>query len=150
MDNACADAVVAEHLPGAYGFTMKTAANDYLHRVLPLRDPEQPRFWCIVVVRCTAGGLPDRSEPPWIGLRGLRREELAEAMGAIRANLSVWLSQPAQARLRELVLAPGAAAPSSRAEKPPGRGESGSLAPPAKSRDAESAATWTGELPGAG
>lgn len=150
MDEAGAVAVVAEHLPGAYGFTIKTAANEYLHRVLPLRDPEQPRFWCIVVVRCTAGGLPDRSQPAWIGQRGLRREELAEAMGAIRADLSVWLAQPAQSRLRELVLAPGAAAAVSPVAVPPGRDDGALLAAPAPSREAETAAAGGGERPGGG
>ena len=136
MDDAHAVAVVAEHLPGAYGFTMKTAANELLHRVLPLRDPDQPRFWCVVVVRCTAGGLPDRSEPAWIGRRGLRREELAEAMGAIRADLSAWLAQPAQAQLRELVLVPGAAAaPVSPTAGLPGHGGAAPAGPAGEARE---------------
>jgi hypothetical protein len=87
---------------------MKTAANGFLHRVLPLRDPDQPRFWCVVVVRCTPGGLPDQSVPVWIGQRGLRRDELSETMEAIRADLSAWLAEAAQAQLREWVLTPGA------------------------------------------
>jgi hypothetical protein len=108
--SARAVAIVAEHVTGAYGFTMKTVANEFLHRVLPLRDPDEPRFWCVVVVRCTAGGLPDRSQPPWVGRRGLRREELPETMGEIRADLSAWLAQPEQTELREWVLVPGAVA----------------------------------------
>jgi hypothetical protein len=111
VDEAEAIAVVAEHDPGAYGFTMRTPANGLLHRVLPLRDPEQPRLWCVVVVRCSPGGLPDRSEGAWIGARGLRRDELAETLGAIRSDLAAWLAEDAQARLREWVLAtPEAAA----------------------------------------
>ena len=110
MDEPSAVAVVAEHVAGAYGFTMKTAVNEFLHRVLPLRDPDQPRFWCVVVVRCTPGGLPDRSQLPWVGQRGLRREELSEAMEAIRSDLSAWLAQPEQTALREWVLVPGIAA----------------------------------------
>jgi hypothetical protein len=105
VDEAEAIAVVAEHDPGAYGFTMKTPANGLLHRVLPLRDPDQPRLWCVVVVRCSPGGLPDRSEGAWIGARGLRRDELAETLGAIRSDLAAWLAADAQARLREWVLA---------------------------------------------
>jgi hypothetical protein len=111
VDEPSAVAVVAEHVNGAYGFTMKTAANEFLHRVLPLRDPDQPRFWCVVVVRCTAGGLPDRSQPPWVGRRGLRREELSETMGAIRTDLSAWLAHPEQTELRAWVLVPGIVAP---------------------------------------
>lgn len=111
MNDAGVVAIVTEHVTGAYGFTMKTAANDCLHRVLPLRDPDQPRFWCVVVVRCTPGGLPDRSQPPWVGQRGLRREELSDTMGAIRADLSAWLAHPEQLELRRMVLVPGAVAP---------------------------------------
>lgn len=110
MNDVGAVAIVTEHLNGAYGFTMKTAANELLHRVLPLRDPDQPRFWCVVVVRCTAGGLPDRSQAPWVGQRGLRREDLSETMEAIRTDLTAWLAQPAQTELRELVLVPEVAA----------------------------------------
>lgn len=114
MDGANAVEIVEERDPRAFGFTMKTVANGVLHRVLPLRDPDQPRFWCVVVVRCTPGGLPDRSAPAWIGRRGLRREELPETMGAIRADLAGWLAEAAQAQLREWVIAPGVepAAPS--------------------------------------
>jgi hypothetical protein len=97
--------ILSERESGGFGFTMRTTANAHLHRVLPLRDPDQPRFWCVVVVRCTPGGLPDRAEPAWIGLRGLRREELAATMGAIRADVPGWLAEPAQAQLRAWVLA---------------------------------------------
>jgi hypothetical protein len=110
VNEPSAVAVVAEHVNGAYGFTMKTVANEFLHRVLPLRDPDQPRFWCVVVVRCTAGGLPDRSQLPWVGRRGMQREELSETMGAIRADVSAWLAQPEQTELRAWVLIPGIAA----------------------------------------
>jgi hypothetical protein len=110
VDETSAVAVIVEHHKDAYGFTMKTVANGLLHRVLPLRDPDQPRFWCVVVVRCAPGGLPDRAEGAWIGPRGLRRDELAETMAAIRADLAAWLAEDAQVRLREWVLAAPAAA----------------------------------------
>lgn len=147
MNDAGAIAVVSEHVTGAYGFTMKTEANELLHRVLPLRDPDQPRFWCVVVVRCTPGGLPDRTQPPWVGRRGLRREELSETMEAIRANLSAWLAHPEQTALREWVLVPEiAAAPI----VPPGKRSSPErLAPPATptgdDQDPEAAATPRGQ-----
>lgn len=104
MDDATVE-IVADRDPEGYGFMMKTAASGVVHRVLPLRDPDQPRFWCVVVVRCSPGGLPDRTEPAWIGRRGLRREELAETMQAIRADLSAWLAEDTQALLRERMLA---------------------------------------------
>lgn len=106
MDDASAIEVVPERDAHVYGFTIKTAANPFLHRVTPLRDPSQPRFWCVVVFRCTAGGLPDKTELPWISKRQLRREELADTMQAIRADPAAWLAEAGNAELREWVLTP--------------------------------------------
>jgi hypothetical protein len=111
-------ASITEHLRGAYGFIMKSAENGSLFRVLPLRDPEQPRFWCVVVVRCLPGGETDRSHPAWIGRRGLRREELSEIMESIRGNLELWLAEPTQKAIRHWVMTPGAAAGVIDAAKP--------------------------------
>ena len=106
MDDAVAIEVVEERDPQAYGFTIKTRANGLLHRVLPLRDPRQPRFWCVVVYRCSSGGLADISEQPWIGSRGLLREDLKATMAAIRADPSAWLAEAAHGQLRDWLLTP--------------------------------------------
>ena len=109
MDPAAAIEVVDERDAQAYGFTIKTRANGLLHRILPLRDPHQPRFWCVVVYRCGPGGLADATEQPWIGQRGLRREDLKEIMGAIRADPASWLAEEAHGQLREWLNTPGEA-----------------------------------------
>ena len=101
--------VVEERNADAYGFTVKVLANGLLHRILPVRDPHQPRFWCVVVFRCSPGGVPDASEQPWVGLGGLRREELKDTMSAIRANPSSWLAETAHGQLRDWMLDPGPA-----------------------------------------
>src|SRR5918995_1333201 len=107
--------VVEERNADAYGFTVKVLANGLLHRILPVRDPHQPRFWCVVVFRCSPGGIPDASEQPWVGLGGLRRGELEETMSAIRADPSSWLAETAHGQLRDWMLAPGPAdAPAAR------------------------------------
>jgi hypothetical protein len=106
LDDASAIEVVPERDAHVYGFTIKTRANPFLHRVTPLRDPSQPRFWCVVVFRCNAGGLPDKTELPWISKRQLRREDLAGAMQAIRADPAAWLAETGNAELRSWLLAP--------------------------------------------
>ncbi|MCA9878968.1 MAG: hypothetical protein KC442_14345 [Thermomicrobiales bacterium] len=106
MTDISAIATVEDHHPGAYGFTIKTAATGCVYRVLPVRDPAQPRFWCVVVARCTPGGLLDSTEAGWVGRRGLRREDLPDTMGAIRADLSGWLADPAQTALRDWICPP--------------------------------------------
>lgn len=98
--------LVEERDAHAYGFTIKTLGNGLLHRILPLRDPKQPRYWCVVVYRCSSGGLADATEQPWIGARGLRREDLKEVMGTLRADPSAWLAQPENGALRDWIVAP--------------------------------------------
>ena len=109
VDRAIDVEVVEERNADAYGFTIKVLANGLLHRILPVRDPHQPRFWCVVVFRCSPGGIPDASEQPWVGLGGLQREELKETMSAIRADPSSWLAETARGQLRDWMLAPGPA-----------------------------------------
>jgi hypothetical protein len=106
LDDASAIEIVQERDAQVYGFTIKTASNSFLHRVTPLRDPSQPRFWCVVVFRCTAGGLPDKDEPAWICRRQLRREDIADTMRGIRSDPTAWLAEEGNAELREWILAP--------------------------------------------
>ena len=106
MDCPAEVEVIDERHPDAYGFTVKARGNGRLHRVVPARDPRQPRFWCVVVYRCTPSGLPDASERPWLGRGGLRREDLPDAMLAIRADPGAWLAEEAHRALREWMLAP--------------------------------------------
>jgi hypothetical protein len=90
---------IDEHLPGAFTFRIKVTESGALFLVLPRRDPAQPRFWCVVVIKCAPGGLVDPSEGGWLGKQGLRREELGEIMTAIRENVNGWLAEPSQERL---------------------------------------------------
>lgn len=100
--------VVAERTADAYAFTLRAAGNGLAYRVAPERDPSQPRFWCVVVYRCLPGGLPDANAGIWVGPGGLRREDLKETLGAIRADPAGWLAEPARDELRAWMLAPAA------------------------------------------
>lgn len=90
---------IDEHLPGAFTFRIKVTESGALFLVLPRRDPAQPRFWCVVVIKCAPGGLVDPSEGGWLGTQGLRREELGGTMTAIREDVNGWLAEPSQERL---------------------------------------------------
>lgn len=105
MDDPATFATIDEHLPGAFAFTIKVTTSGALFRILPHRDPDQPRFWCVVMVRCAPGGLVDDSEAGRIACRNLRRDELAETMGVIRTDLEGWLAEPSRAELRAWLLA---------------------------------------------
>ena len=87
------------------GFLLKARPSGCLFRVRPARDPIQPRFWCVLVFRCSPGGAPDPTERPWVGAGGMTRDELPTALATIRADIGAWLAQPQCLELREWVLA---------------------------------------------
>ena len=98
--------ILERHQPGAYGFSVRVAATGRLYRITPARDPQEPRFWGVVVYRCTPGGLPDAGERPWLGRAGLRRDELAGVMTAIREDVEGWLAAMPSPALAQWFLAP--------------------------------------------
>jgi len=100
--------VVGERHPDAYGFTIRASGTGVLYRIVPARDPRQPRFWCVVVYRCSVGGLPDSRERPWLGSRGLKREDLATTLAEIRGDPAAWLAEVSHHELRDWMLDPGA------------------------------------------
>jgi hypothetical protein len=105
--------VVAERGATGFGFIVRARANDRLHRIIPLRDPQQPRFWCVVIFRCSSAGVPDADGPVWIGPRGLERGALKETLTAMQADPAAWLAEPAQHALRTWMVDPAATAPPS-------------------------------------
>ncbi len=86
--------------PQGLGFHLKARADGRLYRVVPARDPAQPRFWCVLIYRCRPGGLADAGERPWFGAGGLSREELPEAFAAMRTDVNAWLAQDSCLALR--------------------------------------------------
>ncbi|HEU5432487.1 MAG TPA: hypothetical protein VFU81_12535, partial [Thermomicrobiales bacterium] len=108
---AAAFEIVEPHQAGAYGFVVRVQATGRLYRITPTRDPREPRFWCVVVYRCTASGLPDGAERPWIGGAGMRREDLRDAMAAIRGDVGGWLTAAASPEFRTWFLAPAESLP---------------------------------------
>jgi hypothetical protein len=98
--------IVEHYQPGAYGFSVRVGATGRLYRITPARDPQEPRFWCVVVYRCTPGGLPDGAERAWLGRAGLRRDELAGVMTAIRDDVGGWLAAMPSPALAQWFLAP--------------------------------------------
>lgn len=103
---AAALTVVGDGPAGSYAFTLKVVDDGRTYRVTPHRDPDQPRFWCVVVFRCTPAGVPDGADPWWIAASGLSREELGGTLAAIRNDPAAWLAEPARAGLRVRLLAP--------------------------------------------
>lgn len=112
--------VIFERSGDAYGFTLKATASGLMYRITPARDPRQPRFWSVMVYRCSSGVLADPAERPWFDCGGHRREELPALMQAIRDDPGGWLARTANGELRDWILAP-------RAEPPLGRAAGGAV-----------------------
>jgi hypothetical protein len=71
-----------------------------LFRFSPVRDPAQPRLWCLLVERCETPGIAGRRSEAVIGPGGLTREEAQIALRELGANPTKWLGQPRHRRLQ--------------------------------------------------
>lgn len=114
------------------GVVLKARASGRQYRVRPVRDPRQPRFWCVQVFRCSSGGAADPTERPWTGGPTMTREELPAALAAIRADVGAWLAREECQELRRWLLTaadPAAATPPSPARTGVTRRSSGVRAP---------------------
>ena len=96
--------VVEDRTSNPLGLYLKAGTTGRLYRVEPVRDPAQPRFWCLRVYRCTRAGVPDTLERPWFGGGGLTRDELPEVLSAIRTDVEAWLGVAARQPLRRWLL----------------------------------------------
>ena len=103
--------VVESRGPEGFGFFVKVQTSGRFYRISPARDPHQPRFWCLLVTRCSSAGVADPTERPWLGAGGMTREELPTALAAIRADVGGWLAQDACGELRAWLLSGPAVAP---------------------------------------
>lgn len=104
--------VVEGRGPEGHGFLFKVRASGQLYRVAPARDPRQPRFWCMMIFRCSSAGVADATELPWLGAGGMSRDELPDRIGTIRADVGGWLAADACHELRRWIFdAPPVAPP---------------------------------------
>ena len=70
-----------------------------LFRLSLVRDPAQPRLWCLLVERCAAVGVNGRRLEAVLGPGGLTREEALSALEALATNPGDWLGDPRQRQL---------------------------------------------------
>lgn len=89
------------------GMSFKVVSNGRVFRLEPARDPDEPRFWCFRVYRCTAAGVADETERSWWGGGGMNRNDLAGAVQAIKDDPYRWLTNPSLAELHDWIMEPG-------------------------------------------
>ena len=86
------------------GISFKVEGRERSFRLEPTRDPNQPRFWCFRIYRCTAAGVVAPGERSWWGSGGMSRSDLPATVQAIRADPDGWLANEALSELREWIL----------------------------------------------
>jgi hypothetical protein len=105
MDKIATLDVIEPRNPEGLGFYLKARATGRLFRVEPVRNPDQPRFWCLCIYRCERPRVVDQTERPWLSARNLTREELPELLDTIRTDVDAWLDQASCRDLRRWLLA---------------------------------------------
>lgn len=79
-------------VPEGLALYLKANPSNWFFRVAPVRDPAQPRFWCLFVEQCSRIGSLDDVYERFVGPRGMSRQELIDTLNAIRAAPERWLS----------------------------------------------------------
>jgi hypothetical protein len=95
------------------GFSFKVQATGALFRCQVMRNPNQPRFWCITIYLCLDGGSPDKEQPRWLSNDRFTREEMPAALEAVQSNLTGWLADTSRKDLRKWILAQTSRSPMS-------------------------------------
>jgi hypothetical protein len=96
--------IVAPRAPEGLSIVLKPHHGARLYRIVPVRDPNQPRFWCLIVIRCNRSGAVEPGEEPWTISSGLTRDELPDALSQIQANLDSWLEDEDRLALKAWLL----------------------------------------------
>ena len=91
---------------GGLGVFLRVGTDQRLYRVAPVRDPNQPRFWCLAAFECSSCGIPVSGAAIWAGSWGSSQLELTGLLDTIKADAGAWLSEEECVGLREKVLAP--------------------------------------------
>ncbi|MCC6793391.1 MAG: hypothetical protein IT336_17030 [Thermomicrobiales bacterium] len=96
--------VVVPRAPEGLSLVLKPKHGARLYRIVPVRDPEQPRFWCLIVLRCSRSGAVEADEAPWVIGNGLTREQLPQMLAEIQGDLHAWLDDVQRHDLRDWLL----------------------------------------------
>jgi hypothetical protein len=91
---------------GGLGVFLRVGDDQRLFRVAPVRDPNQPRFWCLAAFECSSCGIPISGAAIWAGWWGSSHGELPGILDTIKADAAEWLAEDECAGLRKLLLQP--------------------------------------------
>jgi hypothetical protein len=95
---------------GGLGVFLRVNDDQHLYRVAPVRDPDQPRFWCLAAFECSSCGIPIDGNAIWAGWWGSSQGELPAIFDTIKADAADWLRETQCAGLRRILTQPRPAA----------------------------------------
>jgi len=72
-------------------------------RFYPARDPEQPRFWCLLVDQCDRTDALGQSVDRYLVQRAMPRDQLLENLSQLREDPRVWLEADSREKLGEWI-----------------------------------------------
>lgn len=91
---------------GGLGVFLRVNDDQRLFRVAPVRDPNQPRFWCLAAFECSSCGIPVSGTAIWAGWWGSSHGELPDILDTIKADAADWLLEEQCKDLRRLLMQP--------------------------------------------
>jgi hypothetical protein len=91
---------------GGLGLFLRVGDDQRLYRVAPVRDPSQPRFWCLAAFECSSCGIPVTGAAIWAGAWGSAHHELSGLLDGIKEDAGAWLAADECAQLRKLLMQP--------------------------------------------
>jgi hypothetical protein len=91
---------------GGLGVFLRVGDDQRLYRVAPVRDPSQPRFWCLAAFECSSCGIPVSGSAIWAGWWGSSQIELPGILNTIKADAGAWLADEQCANLRRILQQP--------------------------------------------
>lgn len=86
---------------------LKSSHGGWTFRIVPVRDPGQPRFWCLRVEPCAQASAiaPTSSIAPYYTGAGMSRDVLMQTLESIKTETSAWLGEAHQRSFRRWLLA---------------------------------------------
>jgi hypothetical protein len=91
---------------GGLGVFLRVGDDQRLFRVAPVRDPSQPRFWCLAAFECSSCGIPVSGSAIWAGWWGSAQTELPAILDTIKADADAWLADDQCVELRQILQQP--------------------------------------------
>jgi hypothetical protein len=86
------------------GVFLRVGDDQRVFRVAPVRDPRQPRFWCLAAFECSSCGIPLTGDAIWAGWWGSASKELPALLDALRGTDVAWPRDADGEALRQVLL----------------------------------------------